>query len=202
MYWLAINREGVAFAQLCEELVPAVPPGELLEGLDSLRRRCLIENRNSEFALQPVMMEYVTERLVKQVCQEIKTQQLFLFQSHALVKAQALDHVREAQVRLILQPVIEELLSIFGSKGRIEERLTQIRTLLQELAPQEPGYAAGNLLNLLAQLGTDCCCLDCSHSTVSQADLRHLDLQQVYFSGADLTSSRLDSQHNILQNVG
>ncbi|MBV8886116.1 MAG: hypothetical protein JO235_19275 [Chroococcidiopsidaceae cyanobacterium CP_BM_RX_35] len=187
MYWLAINQEGVTFAQLRAELLPAVPPGELLEGLNLLRQRCLIEQKDSELTLQPVMMEYVTERLVKQVCQEIKTQQLFLFQSHALMKAQALDQVREAQVRLILQPIIEGLLSIFGGKERLEERLTQIRTLLQELAPQEPGYAGGNVHALLAQLGTACCCIDCSHSTMWRADLRHLDLEQVYVSSADLT---------------
>ena len=189
MYWLAINCEWVTLAELLADIIPERSPGELIEALDSLRRRSLIEKNAANFTLSPVVMEYVTERLIKQVCQEITQQQLALFKSHALMKAQAKDYVRDTQVRLILKLVIDGLLSTYGSNSRVENQLTQILALLQKIAPQESGYAGGNVFNLLAQLGTDWRGKDFSHLTVWQADLRQVDLQQVNFAHADLAKS-------------
>jgi hypothetical protein len=42
MYWLATNRELVTLAELTNNIVPKVSPGELLEALESLQSvRCL-----------------------------------------------------------------------------------------------------------------------------------------------------------------
>jgi hypothetical protein len=48
MYWLAINREGVTPAMLQEEIVPKVPWRELLEALEALQARSLIEDEHIE----------------------------------------------------------------------------------------------------------------------------------------------------------
>ncbi len=186
IYWLAIEREPMAVLELQENLVSPVSASKIIAALSSLGQRYLIERSTAGWTLQPVVMEYVTERLIEQVCQEITTQQLARFQSHALMKAQALDYVRSTQVRLILKPVLEGLLCALGSNGRIENQLTQILATLQKTAILEPGYTGGNVLNLLAQLGTDLQGLDFSHLTVWQADLRHVELQQVSFAHADL----------------
>jgi chromosome segregation and condensation protein ScpB len=60
--WLAIDRQPVSFSQLREKIVPPVPPQQLLEVLESLEKRSLIEKRAALFSLQPVVMEYVTDR--------------------------------------------------------------------------------------------------------------------------------------------
>ncbi|MCA1992561.1 MAG: hypothetical protein LDL41_11090, partial [Coleofasciculus sp. S288] len=81
MYWLAIDREPVTLSELRADFVPQVSLGELLEALTSLERRCLIdkatptliEKSRTLFTLQPVVMEYMTERLIEQVCEEIET---------------------------------------------------------------------------------------------------------------------------------
>jgi len=59
-----------------------------------------------------MVMEYITDRLVKQVCEEITTEN-GTFQSHALIKAQAKDYVQDTQICLILKPVLDRLLTIF-----------------------------------------------------------------------------------------
>lgn len=41
------------------------------------------------YTQQPVVMEYVTERLIDQICQEIEQVQIVYLRSHALLKAQA-----------------------------------------------------------------------------------------------------------------
>ena len=77
MYWLAINREPVSLQELKFDLISPVSSPKLLEVLESLLRRCLIEKsrdgkfRTSKFTQQPVVMEYVTECLIENVFAEI-----------------------------------------------------------------------------------------------------------------------------------
>jgi WD40 repeat protein/transcriptional regulator with XRE-family HTH domain len=189
MYWLAINREPIALWELREDMVSPVPSQKLLEALESLLRRSLVEKSAATFTLQPVVMEYVTQVLIEQVCQEIATEKIELFRCHALTKATAKDYVREAQIRLILQPVIDGLLTVFRSKKGIEKQLTKILARLREKSPQEPGYTAGNIVNLLKSLGIDFTGYDFSHLSIWQADLRKVNLHHVNFQNADLAKS-------------
>ncbi len=189
MYWLAINREWISLPQLREDLVPPVRHGELLAAMDSLQRRSLIESSGTNFSLQPVVMEYVTERLIEQVCQELTTSHLALFKSHALMKATAIDSVRETQIRLILKPVIDALLCVKGNKSQVENQLTQILARLQQTSTLEPGYAGGNILNLLVYMGTNLSDYDFSRLAVWQANLKCSSLLNVNFAHADLAKS-------------
>ncbi len=153
------------------------------------------------------MLEYGTERLIEQVCRELE--QLFvirhsssesetqrtndkrpmttLLQSHALIRAQAKDYVREMQKRLIVEPSAEQMQLQLGKSQALEQRL---KTLLeqQKQAPQ-PDYMAGNLLNLLVHLQSNLRGCDFSELTVRQADLRQVNLAGVNFRNADLATS-------------
>ncbi|MBW4629402.1 MAG: NACHT domain-containing protein [Brasilonema octagenarum HA4186-MV1] len=205
MYWLVINREPVSLSQLREDIVLPIPPQKLLEGLESLVRRSLIEKATlreelrstptlveksaATFTLQPIVMEYVTQVLIELVCEEIVTENIKLFSYNALMKATAKDYIREAQIRLILQPVIDGLLTVLKSKKSIENQLTKILVRLREESPQETGYTAGNILNLLSQLKIDINGYDFSDLTVWQADLRNMKLHNVNFQNANLAKS-------------
>lgn len=189
VYWLAINREPVSLSELRSDFVTSVPPAKLLEAVESLSRRSLIEKIEALFTIQPVVMEYVTERLVAQVCLEICSEKIALFNSYALMKAQGKDYVKDTQIRLILKPVSDQLLSILRTKKSLEKQLNKIRVTLQERSPLEPGYAAGNILNFLCHLETDLSGYDFSHLSVWQADLRKVKLHDVNFQNADLAKS-------------
>ncbi|MBW4562919.1 MAG: pentapeptide repeat-containing protein [Mojavia pulchra JT2-VF2] len=189
MYWLAINREPIALSQLREDIASPIPPPKLLEALESLGRRSLIDKSETLFTLQPVVMEFVTQQLVDKVCEEIGTQNFELFKSHALMKATAKDYVRENQVRLILKPVIDGLLTAFRSKRNIENHLTQILATLQNKSPLESEYTGGNILNLFCYLKTDLSGCDFSYLTVWQADLRNVNLYNASFAHANLAKS-------------
>lgn len=60
--WLAILREPVVLSELLALLVTPLPRVRILEAVDSLRRRSLIESgkRLGSFTLQSVVLEYVT----------------------------------------------------------------------------------------------------------------------------------------------
>lgn len=189
MYWLAINREPIALSELREDLASAVQPPKLLEALESLGRRALVDRSEILFTLQPVIMEFVTQQLVDKVCEEIGTQNFELFGSHALMKATAKDYVRENQARLILKPVIDGLNTAFKSKRNIENNLTQILATLQKKSPLLSEYTGGNVLNLLCYLKTDLSRYDFSYLTVWQADLRNVNLHNASFAHANLAKS-------------
>ncbi|MDZ8187965.1 MAG: NB-ARC domain-containing protein [Nostoc sp. ChiSLP02] len=194
MYWLAINREPITLKELREDIVSPVPQAKFLEAIESLGRRSLIEKATptpsqktgSLFTLQPVVMEYVTTNLIEKVCEEIVTENIDLFRRHAVMKATGKYYVKDTQIRLIVKPVIDGLLNVSRSKKNIENQLTQILTKLRQTSPLEPGYTAGNILNLLCYLETDLSGYDFSYLTVWQADMRSMNLHNVNFARADL----------------
>ncbi|MEH2297862.1 MAG: NB-ARC domain-containing protein [Nostoc sp.] len=188
IYWLAIKRELVSLEELLNDIVHPLPKREVLEALESLRRRSLIEQRTALFTLQSVVMEYMTDRLVEQVGHEITSGEIRLFISHALMEATAKDYIRNTQITLILKPIIDRLLTIFRYSKNIEYHLYQILLRLQQV-PQAAGYAGGNLLNILCQLQTNFSGYDFSNLTIWQAYLQSVNLHQVNFANADLAKS-------------
>ncbi|MDJ0595092.1 MAG: NB-ARC domain-containing protein [Pleurocapsa sp. MO_226.B13] len=195
MYWLAINREQVSLNQLQDDIISPVARQKLLSTLNSLQRRSLIEkisltiNQNTTFTLQPVVMEYIIEQLIEKAVGEISDREINLWRSHSLIKARSLNYVRDTQIRLILNPIIERLQTIFPNQKSLEDRLLQILVRLQLKFPLQPGYTAGNILNLLVQIGTNLRGYDFSNLTLWQAYLRNANLSEVNFSGADLSKS-------------
>jgi len=189
MYWIAINREPLSLSELRADLISFLAIRELPYVINSLLRRSIIEKSAVGFTQQPVVMEYITNKLIEQVCEEIKTGEIALLNSHALLKAQAKDYVRETQVRLILKIVTELLLTVIKSKRELECQLTQILTKLRAESAPEPGYAGGNVLNLLCQLKPDLSGHNFSNLTIKQAYLQGVNLHQVNFAGCNLAKS-------------
>ena len=191
MYWLAIDREWAKISELATDLIPSVPRAKLLGALESLSWRSLIEKQTGKYTQQPVVMEYTTDRLVERVSQEIVTGEISLLNCHALLKALEKDYIREAQINRIIKPILTQVLSELHTKKNIESQLSKLIEKLQENYFQEPGYAGGNLLNLLVQLQTDLSGYDFSNLFLWQADLREVNLQNCNFAGADLARSVL-----------
>jgi len=97
-------------------------------------------------------MEYVTNHLVKQICKEIKTQQIDIIQllrNHSLIKTQTQGDTEEVQASPILTRIKNKLRTIFRSEKLIESKLTEMRKLLLEYSPLEVGHAGDNVRNLL-----------------------------------------------------
>lgn len=132
IYWLAIEREPVEVETLRETMLTPASMRDLLEALNNLRRRSMVEQSAAGLTLQNVVMEYVTERLIDQVCAEIISGSIQMLNTHALMKAQAKEYVRHSQVRLILDEVVTRLEQQLGSRAAVVERLTEILALLRQ----------------------------------------------------------------------
>lgn len=196
MYWLAINREGVTPAKLQEEILPKVSWRELLEALESLKARSLIEDERAlaetaytGLTLQPVIMEYVSEKFIQTIEEEIINFDLNFLKTYALIEAQTQDYLRDAQIHLILYPLSERLLTYFATSVQLEAHLVQILASLKYKTAAETGYAAGNLLNLFCHLKTDLTNFDFSHLVIRQAYLVNETLHDVDFSNSQISQT-------------
>jgi WD40 repeat protein len=189
MYWLAINREPVLFSDLKNDLLSNFSREEISNTLEILERRLPLEKVETGLTLQPVLIEYMTDKLIKQAIEEIKTNKPVILNSHALLKAQAKEYIRSIQIRLIINPIKDGLVTVFKHEKRVENQLVHILSAWREESPQEPGYLGGNILNLLCQIKTDLRNYDFSYLTVWQAYLQGINLRYVNFTYADLTNS-------------
>ncbi len=189
MYWLAINREGVTPARLQAASIPTVTLPILLTALEILRDRSLIETTERGLTQQPVIMEYVTERFIRQIEREIITGELELFRTHVVIEAQTKDYLRDAQIQLILQPLADRLLTHFTDRSHLELHLSKILTTLRHQTDKIGSYAAGNLLNLFCHLKTDLQGFDFSHLAIRQAYLVNATLHDVDFTGSHISQT-------------
>ncbi len=187
MYWLAIEREAVLLHDVQADIAHPIVKGAFLDASNSLRKRSMVEIQSNHFKLQPVIMEYVTARLVKQVFKEIATETIELFDSHSLIKAQTNDMVRESQIQFILAPIAELLLSTYGNIES-EKKLKNILAMIH-IQPRKSNYTVGNVINLLVHLHVDLQGYDFSHQDVRQAYLQGVDLPRVNFASTNLTAS-------------
>ncbi len=209
MYWLAIGREPMSILDLEGSLHPAwnhssnyrsLPPAQtiarhssLLTVLQSLRRRSIIANLPGQidrsqrhWSLQPMVMEYVTGRFVSCICAEIERQQPFLLDMQPIVQATAKEYLRQAQLRTIVRPTIDRLRTSIGNPQQIGGRLRQLLAYWRVTHALQPGYLAGNILNLLTYLKLDLTDLDCSELVVWQAYLVGANLVRVNFTNAQI----------------
>ncbi|MCE7981157.1 MAG: hypothetical protein DYG89_08200 [Caldilinea sp. CFX5] len=224
LLWLAVERSPVTAVTLRTNLVQPPPMPRFLEALRALQRRSLLEHAGQGFTLQNVVIEYLTEQLVEAVCQEILDfgsfqDKLWIFDSqvdeshskienrkskilnhHALFKAQATEYIRQSQVRVLLQPVADRLVAQLGAAS-LAAQIARLVTRLQQHAPLLPGYAAGNLLNLLIALGVDLSDYDFSRLCLWQAYLRGAYLPRVNLAGADLTGAVFTHSIGIIQGL-
>lgn len=197
LYWLALAREPLSASQLREEIVPRVAGGRILEALEFAAARSLLETlatpQGQQFTLQPVVMEYVSDRAIEEVVREIAAaiaakdaNALQFCRRAAIYQANARDCTRSTQRHLILAPIIEELLSRFGSREALATGIFDLLARLRGERSITPGYAAGNLLNLLVSLQIDLSGCDFSGLTLWQADLRGTNLRRSSFARANL----------------
>jgi WD40 repeat protein/class 3 adenylate cyclase/DNA-binding XRE family transcriptional regulator len=189
LLWLAIARDLAPLDALLADLAGTAGQREALQGLESLRRRYLVERAEGRpaFTLQPVVLEYLTARLVEAAAAELIDGRFELLCSHALLQARAREYVRQSQARLLVAPILARLRQQYRTDEAAALLLLERVAELRALPPQQQRYGGGNLANLLAQL----------RGELREVDLSGLALWQPFFAGvqmqgADLRGARLD----------
>lgn len=193
--WLAIEREPATIDSLWRDLARPPQRWQFLETIGSLQRRSLVEETAGEvpgralrLSLQNVVMQFVTDRLIETVFEEIDSGQLDWLHRYALVKTQSQEYVQASQRRMLLHPVADKLAHDRGAASAAA-RLRRVLDRLRADQAGRSGYAGANVLHLLLHLGADLRGADFSGMALWQADLRKAALPAVDFGGVDFAGS-------------
>ncbi len=165
-YWLAIAQSPISIETLREQMLVNSSLSDLLKNLDSLGRRSLIdkisEGGETVFLLGPLIVQYVSDRLVDQmrseVLETIKTQgieKMRLLKTHNLSISIALKQSKETRSSSILELVKNRLQVLFMKTTGFEEPLnilTKVASELESKSTLEVGYARENLVQIIAEL--------------------------------------------------
>jgi WD40 repeat protein len=186
--WLAIAREPVTLDELQKMLRTPLSRVKVLETVDCLRHRSLIERgqQQASFTLQAVVQAYVTARLIEEATTEIQEQHLECLIEYGLVQAHAKEYVRQTQQRLIVEPILSQLRTIYLRRGALEERLLSLLDHLREWDENTQGYGPANLIALVRALRGHLRQIDLSHLFIQGAYLQEVEMQDASLVGATM----------------
>jgi hypothetical protein len=157
LYWLAIKHRPVSLSTLRSEMNLQASGSELIDALESLRWRSLIEKVMEQeevmFLLEPVVMKYVNRQFVDEVSKEITAiaiqqnlKSINLLQSHVLVEDLAPDSIRAMQIRLVLKPIKDKLNKAIAQNNIELETLRELLSSYnQTQAIEGTSYTEANL---------------------------------------------------------
>src|SRR5947208_3805716 len=185
--WLAVLREWTPLDTLAQVLHPRVLRAQLLEALEALRRRSLLERgQQASFSLQSVVMEYLSDVLGERLGEEIVLGDPQQVRRVALEQAQAKDYVRQTQVRLLIHPLVERLRSELGADALVEAHLLRLLAQFRMEDAVTQGYGPANVITLLNALRGHLRGLDLSQLAIRGAYLQGVELQDANLAGAML----------------
>lgn len=222
LIWLTVEREPITTKTLQKNLLRTSSGRKLREALLSLIRRSIIEVHTGEaqqqnsaknsrgdegrFFLQNVIMEYMTEKIVQTAATELIDGPMDFVMQYALIKSQSHTYVIEAQHRLLLEPIAEQILSQIGQANLMNwasERLSTLRMT----AGKSPGYAGGILLNILihfqnSNYPVDLSQLDFSGLALWHALLYDQELQNINLAQCDLSHAKFTDTFSSIWSLG
>ncbi|HET8851539.1 MAG TPA: NB-ARC domain-containing protein, partial [Ktedonobacteraceae bacterium] len=185
---LATLREPVSIEELLSVLGTPLPRVHVLEAVEALRRRSLVERgqRRGSFTLQSVVLEYAAARLIAEAASEIEHGNLSRLIEHGLELATAKEYVRQTQQRLLVVPLLSHLRSVYRGRDEVEQRLLALLARLRERADYAQGYGPANLLALLREQRGHLRSLDLSRLSIRGAYLQGVEMQDATLAGATL----------------
>jgi hypothetical protein len=185
--WLAVLREWTQLDTLLQVLHPRALRARLLETLEALWRRSLLERgQQASFSLQSLVMEYLTETLDERLAEEIVLGNPQQLRRLALEQAQAKDYVRQTQVRLLVQPLVEQLCSELGADSLVEAHLLRLLSLFCAEDVVTQGYGPASIISLLKVLRGHLRGLDLSQLSLRGAFLQGVEMQDASLARATL----------------
>ena len=200
--WFAVLREWTSLETLHQILSPRVPRMQILEALEALGRRSLLERgQQASFSLQSVVMEYLTDALVEQLSQEIVQGEPQQIRRYTLEQGQAKDYIRQTQVRLLVHPLIEQLRSELGADAQIEAHLLRLLSQFRAEDAAAQGYGPANVISMLKALRGHLRDLDLSRLALRNVSLQGIEMQDTRLSEATLRDCVFTETINAIMTV-
>lgn len=152
IYYVSIKRRLVSWKEIYDNFLLSLDSQISFKELLSLHHSGLIERNQDKFALSPVMMDYVTEKLISQIVEEIKTQQLVILNCYVLPMDKKHEYFDRGQKCFLTELVIKRLLFVFGNHSNLEFQLNQILVTIEKQNYMALKVGVSNIQNLLRSL--------------------------------------------------
>jgi NB-ARC domain len=121
LYWLTLNQNFVSLRKMQKDMIPRVSQRLMLEAIELLQRRCLIEKANPlgeaprslqrretsalvekqafSFQISAVLMEYIAERIIEDNFKLREEKAGSILMSHTIFEAQLKNYIREQRLK-------------------------------------------------------------------------------------------------------
>jgi len=94
MFWLTVNQELVLLPKWQKEILPRVSQREILEAIESLQRRSLIEKKSTIFVQEKVLREYIMEQLNEQFFKKGVDEKEVITMHNTFIESQWKNYIR------------------------------------------------------------------------------------------------------------
>jgi hypothetical protein len=94
LYCLAFSPDFLSLEQLKKEIAPRISQRLILEAIELLQRRSLIKCQGSNFAIAPILIEYLTEKLIDENLNSTHQQTTSFLINHSLFESYLKKHLR------------------------------------------------------------------------------------------------------------
>ncbi|MBE9042693.1 pentapeptide repeat-containing protein [Oscillatoriales cyanobacterium LEGE 11467] len=192
LYWLAINREPVTSIFLYDEDMAAEVgrKGRLMEALKSLRYCSLVHQQDDRWELPEIVLRFMTTKLIDRFYDGFVNGDVSSLNRYPLIKVTGKEYIREEQIKLVLQRLLDRLKSTFGGLSSVENKIRELLKICRQQLTHQPGYAVGNLFNLLLLIKKQVC-TEKQECTEHKPVLQGLDFSGLFVWQADFTAAML-----------
>jgi transcriptional regulator with XRE-family HTH domain len=131
-------------------LPSAATRNEMVEALIALWRRSLLEQEEEDgyFRLPSLLVEYMSARLINQVCEEIVSNKPVVLINQPLFRHSAKGAEQYYQIRPILGSILTRLHTIYKSEEAVEKQLSELLATYKKRSCEQD-YLKDNLTQLL-----------------------------------------------------
>lgn len=198
LLWLTIERDPASAKQLAHDVAGAIGGARVLQALETLLQRTMIERVNHDtFSLQPMVQEFLIEQFVEQVASELEAGRLELICRYALLQGAAKEQVRLSQSRLIVDPCLARLRAQRGSSEAVVFALISYLDVLRDLPTQQQRYGGSNLAYLIMHERGDLRSIDLSGLLLLQPNFAGIAMQGADLRGAYVQDGVFGEQHEL-----
>ncbi|WFU79402.1 patatin-like phospholipase family protein [Bradyrhizobium sp. CIAT3101] len=184
---LALNREPIALEEIRQTVLDIDVRQQIESAIQSFQTRLPLVRSKQSLTLQPVIMEFVTQKVLSAVVREIELGEPELLDKHILLRATAKDYVRDIQKRLILDEAIRRARETSLNIADFDRKLARLLTRKRQLGLT--GYTAGNVINLIGAAELPYSGRDFSNCIIRQAYLQGATMHGVDMSGSQFVDS-------------
>jgi len=182
LYTLALSMSSLTYEEVKYRITfthfgAEIISNETIQVLEN--RNFIIPQSNHTYGLQPVVHEFLIEKLIYIISNEIITQKPEFLYYISLLTIKSSELVRNNQKKDVILPIISNIIFHFGEKKAKEPILKLLK--LQTFSATQNNLT-GNLLNILAVIQSPVTNIDLQERFISNVNFRDYQFRNINFS--------------------